>query len=132
MSDHVDAEKETAARLVGASCTRLERNEAGSWVFTFGDGEAGLVVDCPWRIVAEGRIALAREDHGRQFGLPAPIDGVAVGERLLSGKPVTAVSVRRDTADLAIMFGGHAVLELFNASSGYESWNISCLSSDLI
>jgi hypothetical protein len=51
------------------------------------------------------------------------VDGIIEGERLLSGKPVTAVLVRRDTADLNITFG-RATLELFNNSSGYEGWNL--------
>lgn len=103
----------------------MERNEAGPWIFVFGGDQARLAVDCPWRILAGGRIALAQEDHGHQFGHPAPVDGTVEGGRLLSGKPVTAVSTRQDTADLAIAFGGLEALELFNSSSGFEGWNIS-------
>ncbi len=125
MSHHLIAQKGITARLIGATCTKVERSdEAETWTFTFGDGQAGLVVSCPWRILAAGRIALAHQDHGHQFGLPAPVDGIVEGERLLSGKPVTAVLVHQDTADLTITFGGLTALEPFNNSSGYEGWNV--------
>jgi hypothetical protein len=43
------------------------------WLFSFSRG-ARLTVECPWRIIAEGHIAVSSEDHGQQYGLPAPID----------------------------------------------------------
>jgi hypothetical protein len=106
---------------VGAPCTGVDRHEY-SWGFGFGD-VGGLNVQCPWRIVAQGSIALAGTDDGQKFGLPEPLDGEARARELLLGKQVTAVRIEPVSADLRVVFGDEATLELFNNSAGYEGWN---------
>ena len=81
-------------------------------------------VECLWRIVTRGRVALTSEDHGHQFGLPAPVDAVARCTELFSTRHVSAVTLREDTADLAIEFTDDLRLEVIPTSAGYESWRL--------
>lgn len=108
--------------LKGRRCTEVIRNEY-SWQFVFGNG-CSLTVECPWRIVAGGRIAVAHSDHQQQFGLAKPIDVSADTLKLLATNPVVDVAVVPETSDLSIDFDGGARFQLFTDSSGYESWQI--------
>jgi hypothetical protein len=106
--------------FVGLSCTDVERFGTESWRFEFGE-KTTLDVRCPWRIIADGKIALGYADHAQQFGLPMPLDGVSEAKQLLSSS-VAAVIVEERTADLIVDFEGGTSLEIFNSSSGYEGW----------
>jgi hypothetical protein len=108
------------ATWIGQQCTGVDRHEY-SWGFGFGNA-GGLNVQCPWRIIADARIAVAGTDDGQQFGLPEPLDAGARARALLLGKQVTNVRIDPVSADLHVVFGENAVLELFNNSSGYEGW----------
>jgi hypothetical protein len=56
-------------------CTYVEK--AGHlWQLRFGDGDANLNLECPWRLLLNGAIAFGGDDDGLQFGLPAALDGV--------------------------------------------------------
>ena len=108
------------ARCLGQPCTTVTRHEY-SWTFEF--GVAGvLTAECPWRIIAAGRIALTDTDDRQQFGLPAPIDAETEARTLLVGRQISSVVVADTTADLEIRFDDGTSLELFNCSSGYEGW----------
>src|SRR5690348_9606840 len=97
----MDAAREIASRLVGGRLNAVVPRDH-DWVFSF-DGDVTLVVAVVWRLVVAGRNEFGSEDHGHQFGLPAPVDGVERTERCLGGKVVKAVSVRT-TGDLTIEF----------------------------
>ena len=114
------------AVLVGSVCTNVTRFGPESWRFEFGQ-DTTLDVRCPWRIVADGRIALGNADDGQQFGLPTPVDGTSEATRLLA-QPVVTVAIREDTSDIVIQLGNNVSLEVFNSSSGYEGWE--CASSN--
>jgi hypothetical protein len=104
---------------------RLEHD----WTFQFGD--AGTVVaSCPWRILADGRIAHADEDDGQQFGLPKPVDGVERAMGILSGRKIVSVEVSPISGDLKIHFAGDRTLEFFNNSSGYEAWQATVVQAE--
>lgn len=106
--------------LTGKACTRVYEHYPRNFSFEFG---AGVVrVDCLWRIVAGGRLVRTSEDHGQQFGFPAAVDAYAAAEALLRDRCVTAVWVRKETADLLLEFNGSLVLEVLAVSSGYEPW----------
>jgi hypothetical protein len=105
-------------------CTHVEK--AGHlWQFRFGDGEATLNLECPWRLLLNGAIALGDDDDGQQFGLPAPLDGVKEAEKLLSASQVSLVEIREGCGDLSLTFQNGVRLEAFNGSSGYEGWTCS-------
>lgn len=106
----------------GLACDEVTNDtEAQEWVFSFG-ATVTLRVASPWRIVADGRIALGRDDDGQKFGLPQPVDAVAQARSLLRGRTVTSFSIASVSADAAIDFGDGLLLEIFNSSSGYEGW----------
>lgn len=109
--------------LVGRRCTALTYFGLNSWRFDF-EEQTRLDVRCPWRIVANDRIALGNVDHEQQFGLPKPIDAIHEVSSLLKGRVVMA-TVRKGTADLVIEFANRTFLEVFNSSSGYEGWECS-------
>jgi hypothetical protein len=100
------------------------RRDPHAWHFSLG-ADAGLVVECPWRIIARAGIALGSVDDHQQFGLPAPVDAEAVAGELLGGREVIAAEVRAESADLVLTFEGERRLELFNNSSGYEGWTLN-------
>src|SRR5690242_19309163 len=90
------------AMLVGSRFNSLTRREY-DWVVAF-DLEASLVVACLWRLVESDRIRLTSEDHGHQFGLPAPVDAAAEVNHLLTGALVERVDLRSALLDIDIRF----------------------------
>jgi hypothetical protein len=115
-----DVLSELSKRLVGQSLLDFQLREH-DWVLVFGVGVA-IVVSCFWRIVVDGRIALADEDDGQMFGLPEPVNASERAQRLLA-EAITNVAVRQDTGDLTLWFGTTVALELLNNSMGYEAWH---------
>jgi len=109
--------------LIGLRYRELVRGDY-SWHFDFGAG-ASLVAECPWRIIANGGIALGSIDDQQQFGLPAPVDAQVMAGELLQGRQVTAVEVMPGSSDLVLTFDSERRLELFNNSSGYEGWTLT-------
>ncbi len=69
------AEEEQLVRLEGAligkSC--VVRRREGEWVFDLSD-DTYVSVSVPWRVVANGRIALSSEDDGQMFGRGSPLN----------------------------------------------------------
>lgn len=109
----------------GLTCDGVRHDaDAESWCFAF-QGGVLLQVSSTWRIVTEGRIALARDDDGQQFGLSARVSGASVACALLVGKPVERFTVAIETSDVRVDFVGGVRLEVLNDSSGYEAWEAS-------
>ena len=98
--------------------------EPARWIFSFGDS-LSVSVECPWRLIHKGSIAVSSDDHGQQFGLAAPIDAAAAATSLLAGSVVRHVEVQVGTADLFIDLDGGSRLEIIPFSSGYESWQVT-------
>ena len=86
----------SAESLNGAICTRVYAHYPRNFTFQF--GAATLAVDCLWRVIADGKVALTSRDHGQQFGLAL---------RTLCWS-LTVVNGWRFSPD----------------SSGYEPWNL--------
>ena len=120
----MDVATTLAADLVGRYLNQVKRREY-DWTFTFeGAAGSGLAASCPWRIIVGERIAFTNSDDGQKFGLPEPLDGEEVAQRLLGQKVIERISVRSDTGDLSITFAGNTALEVLNMSSGYEGWTM--------
>ena len=109
--------------LTGQVCTRVHEHYTGNFTFEFTGGRAA--VDCAWRIVRDGHLALAHRDHGQQFGLPAPVDAAREATALLAGRPICAGRIDTVLGDVVLEFEGGVRLDVFNDSSGYEGWNMS-------
>ncbi len=95
-----------------------------SWGFAFSGG-LSLRVECLWRLLVTGRVVITSEDHGHQFGLPAPVDCVGELRRRVEGIPITRATVRARTVDISLDFGEVATLEVIATSAGYEAWVLS-------
>jgi hypothetical protein len=93
-----------------------------SWFFVF-TNEISMVTESPWRFLNTDRIIVTSEDHGHQFGLPAPVDAAARVLAGVSDNVVVATSISQPAADLIIDFGDHQ-LEFLQMSSGYEAWRL--------
>ena len=94
-----------------------------SWFFMF-TGDISIATESSWRLLNDDGIVVTSEDHGHQFGLPAPVDAA---QRVLSavlGKPVVAASIIRPTSDLSVDFE-YTSLQFLQMSCGYESWRLS-------
>lgn len=117
----MDVQSHITKTLVGLACTRVTKVE-NSWHLSFGDRKACLRLDCPWRVLVDNAIRFADEDHGQQFGLPAPVDGEQRTCTLLQASPVIAATLRIGPGDIAIDFENGSHLEVFTNSAGYESW----------
>jgi hypothetical protein len=116
--------------LVGQTLRSVEKKDY-SWFFVFAD-EISIVTESPWRFLTADGIVVTSEDHGQQFGLPAPVDAA---ERVLAGvlrRIVVAASITRPTADLIIDFSGDVHLQFFQMSCGYESWRLYIHGSETI
>jgi hypothetical protein len=109
--------------LIGRTCARVYEHYPHNFSFEFGPGV--LAVDCLWRVVSGGRLVLTSQDHGQQYGLPAPVDAYSVAASLLQERSVTVARLREETADLVLEFGGGILLEILADSSGYEPWNLT-------
>ena len=95
-----------------------------TWQFVFSDG-VSLQVGCLWRLVVAGKLTLTSEDHGHQFGLPAPVDCVVELRREIVGAAVGDLKVRAGTIDITLAFGSGRTLEVIPTSAGYEAWKVS-------
>jgi hypothetical protein len=109
--------------LVGRRFHSLSRREY-DWVAVF-DHDATIVIECLWRLVRSDRIQVTSEDHGQQFGLPAPLDAAAEVNTRIAEAAVEAVDVRQGLLDLTVRFSTGYSLQIVPNSSGYEAWNAS-------
>ena len=116
--------------LIGRQLLSVEKMDY-TWFFGFGTGVT-LATESPWRFIEQGRIVASSEDHGHQFGLPAPTDAAREVMSRAAGRTVEAAPVASDSGDLMVMFPGRAYLQLLQLSSGYESWRLSADGSESI
>ena len=109
--------------LVGKRLDWVEKDDF-SWEFSFSDC-LNLRVECLWRLLVSGKLVITSEDHGQQFGLPAPVDCLSELRRRVEGVPITSAKVRVGTVDITLHFGDIATLEVVGTSAGYEAWVLS-------
>jgi len=112
-----------AKPLVGRQLLSLEKKDY-TWFFEFG-GSVSLATESPWRFIDQGCIVVSSEDHGQQFGLPAPVNAAREVLSRAAGLTVEAAWVVTESGDLIIQFPGQVFLQLLQLSSGYESWRLS-------
>jgi len=98
--------------------------DADSWHFYFADkiyvSSSGF-----WRLLEANRIVFVSLDNGHQFGLPQPLDLVEGITKQLTGKKLTEIKVDKDTADLTLTISDDIEIQVFIASSGYETYDFS-------
>ncbi len=98
--------------------------DAASWHFYFADkihaSSCGF-----WRLLEANRIVFVSLDYGHLFGLPKPLDLVENITKQLTGKKLTEIKVDKDTADLTLTISDNIKIQIFIASSGYETFDFS-------
>jgi hypothetical protein len=109
--------------MVGRAVSEVSFLEPTLWRFSLGPREH-IAVECLWRLIRCSRVVRCSSDHGRQFGLPAPVDAAQEAAELLSATSVSAVQLRKATADIRLDFSGDVCVEIIPDSSGYESWQV--------
>ena len=118
--------------VIGLIATGVHFDETcRQWTFRFGD-YCQIVVECPWRVVAQNRVAATDQDHRQCFGLTAPVDSEVRVLDLLRGRTITQAILADGTGDLRVAFDGGVALETFTHSSGYESGSIHLPNGKLI
>jgi hypothetical protein len=108
--------------LVGHSFQSLTKRDF-DWVLAF-DKKVSLNIECLWRLVENGRIRVTSQDHGQQFGLPAPVDAAGDVNHRLAQAPVEAVDLRDGLLDLDLRFSTGHIFQVIANSAGYEAWNL--------
>ena len=98
--------------------------EADCWLFSFADkiyaSSSGF-----WRLLEMNKIIFVSLDNEQQFGLPKPIDLAEELNKILIGKRLKKIDVIKDTFDLSLTFTEELRLEIYIASSGYETYDFS-------
>ena len=113
--------RDLKSRVIGSSVT-IDKREC-DWVIEFASRFV-MAVGTLWRLVGATYVCVTSEDHGHQFGLPAPVDAAAKANDLLSEATIQAVEFDARTGDLRFHFNDTLSLEIVTTSSGYESWQM--------
>jgi hypothetical protein len=119
-----------AQRLVGSKVDSIELLD-WTWKFAFSTGD-GLDTESEWRAVSAARTEFTAHDHGHKYGLPAPLDVVALARATLVGRTITRVRLEASTGDLTFEFDGSIRVEFLQLSAGYESWRLALPERDWI
>jgi Family of unknown function (DUF6188) len=109
--------------LRGQVCTRVHAHYPGNFTFELSGGRAAI--DCAWRIVRGGRVALSHSDHGQRFGHQENVDASREAAALLSGRAVIGGRIDTALGDVVLEFEGGVRLEVFNDAGGYEGWTMT-------
>jgi hypothetical protein len=105
--------------LVGRQLKVVEKKDY-SWFFTFDDGSS-IATESFWRLITTDGVAVTSEDHGQQFGLPAPVDAAELAKTKIGGTTVDRFTLDEQTGDLSICFSDKT-LQFVTTSAGYEGW----------
>jgi hypothetical protein len=108
--------------MVGAKCTKVDEYVEGCFRFEIGAGAMNIA--CAWRVLRDGRLAVAHRDHKQKFGLKASYDACAGAMDFLGGRKILSAEVNHDIGDIKIVFEGNHLLEVINDSAGHEGWTL--------
>jgi hypothetical protein len=97
---------------------------AGSWTFLFTDNIYASSTGF-WRLLKSKVIQEVSLDHGHQFGLTKPLDLTKRIREELTGKKLTRIKVDKDTGDLTLTLTEGYEIEIFTASTGYETYDFT-------
>lgn len=109
--------------LVGKNLTAVKNRQLG-WVFSLGPN-LSITTESYWRLLSSERIEVTSDDEGKQYGLPAPINAAERVCTLVNTKKIQRYSIAEISSDLTLFFDDGIQLQFLNLSSGYESWQAS-------
>ena len=69
-----------------------------TWFFAF-DGGSSITTESTWRLITVEGIRATSDDHGQQFGLPAPFDAIdvvkkAIGQHAIKQYNIDPTTIR--------------------------------------
>jgi hypothetical protein len=92
--------------MVGKSIKEALFAEPGSWWFNFSGGGQCSIHGGIWRLTDAETMIVSSQDHGHQFGLPAPFDVSSIFMARINNALVKSVEIRTGAPDLLIRFDG--------------------------
>jgi hypothetical protein len=95
--------------------------DADSWTFVFSDNIYASSTGF-WRLLKDASIHAVSLDHGHQFG-SEPVDLTVRMSEELKGKRLIRIHVDKDTGDLTLTLTDRLELQIFTASTGYETYD---------
>lgn len=98
--------------------------DADRWCFSFAD-KIYISAEGFWRLLKVNKILFVSLDNGQQFGQAEPLDLVEKITRQLKGKNLNEIKISKDTADLTLTISDSIRIEIYIASSGYETYEFS-------
>lgn len=113
--------------LIGTRVSILPGNgypEPGQASVLFRFSTGAKLTAAYWRIIEGAKAGISSFDHEQKYGLPAPIDAVAVLRDCLADREVTRASLDHTTGDLLFAFSGEVSVQVFNFTA-YEIWDMS-------
>ena len=93
----------------------------GSWNFIFENKIYALSTGF-WRIIKANRIVIVSFDNGHQFGQTKPLDLIEETKKQLTGKKLEEIKIIKDTGDLILNISLGIRIEIYIASTGYETY----------
>ncbi len=117
--------------MVGQSISCVTAQQNATWQFSLGR-DAGLDVDCPWRLLERGKILLGSEDSGRKGSLAVMVQEAARAAEQLSQTTITGVEIREGTRDLVIDFTEERRLEVMPCSNLRPGWRLRAAQGGII
>ncbi len=109
-------------QLIGRAVESVRRRDDGSCVITLAGGYR-VQIDCLWRLLEAGKLALTSGDDGQLFGRSEPLLAVSELAVKLIGHVLDTIQIAQGTVDLTLHFRGH-VLQVVSDSTGYEAWQV--------
>ncbi|MBC8042508.1 MAG: hypothetical protein IAF08_03595 [Rhizobacter sp.] len=98
--------------------------DANHWYFTFSD-EIYASSSGFWRLLEANKIVLVSLDNKHQLGLSKPLDLVGEIAKRLRRKKLIEINVDEDTGDLTLIISDDMKIQIYIASSGYETYEFS-------
>ena len=119
-------------QLRGTKCSRVESLEyeerpadpaySVGTVVTFSDSTR-LSLQF-WRLIKNGKPLVSIFDHQQKYGLPAPIDAIAMLKNELPDRTIVDAEMDETTGDLRFQFEGDVRFEVFNFTA-FEIWELT-------
>jgi hypothetical protein len=76
-----------------------------------------------WRLIGSGKPRVSIFDHGMQYGLPSPVDAIAILRESVRGRRILSATMSASTGDLLLTFEDGWEMEIFNFTA-FEIWHV--------
>jgi hypothetical protein len=98
--------------------------DANSWLIHF-TSDVIVNIEGFWRLLEKNQIVFVSMDHGHLFGLAAPVDLAKEMTSKLENIQLLEIKVEDEIGDLTLVFDDNFRMQIFIASTGYETYQVS-------